>query len=361
MTSLALATCDLALPPGRAPEWVHLFPGHGEIKGRDGRAWQLIDPAALVLAFQSARIDLPVDYEHQNDKEETKLNGPVPAAGWIKELRSDAGGVWGRVEWTATASEMIGRKAYRYISPSFLYHPETRQIVKLKGAGLVHNPNLHLTALASQEADMIPEKTKAKPGADVMTDNAAFAAMVAEMLGLPPETPPAERFAKLKEKLGTDPDPAKFVPVATVQAMLAERNLSLATASEERAAEKVNHALRSGHISPALKDWAVALCRSDEAGFDRFLASSAPACSALLRPSHASALPGPSRQDRAGSERADAICSQPGLKPGSLSEAGARWRGVIARDTPPLPRRPSEAWQRGGRGSPAIRTDPQSP
>ena len=110
-----------------------------------------------------------------------------------------------------------------------------------------------------------------------------------------------------------------------------------------------------------MKDWATALCRSDEAGFDRFLASSAPACSALLRPSHASALPGPSRQDRAGSERADAICSQPGLKPGSLSEAGARWRGVIARDTPPLPRRPSEAWQRGGRGSPAIRTDPQSP
>ena len=57
-----------------------------------------------------------------------------------------------------------------------------------------------------------------------------------------------------------------------------------------------------------MKDWATALCRSDEAGFDRFLASSAPACSALLRPSHASALPGPSRQDRAGSERADAIC-----------------------------------------------------
>lgn len=55
------------------------------------------------------------------------------------------------VEWTATAAEMIGRKEYRTISPSFLFHPKTRQIVQLKGAGLVHNPNLYLTALASQE------------------------------------------------------------------------------------------------------------------------------------------------------------------------------------------------------------------
>ena len=317
MTGLALATCDLALPPGRAPEWVHLFPGHGEVKGRDGRAWQLIDPAALVLAFQSSGIDLPVDYEHQNDNPDAKLNGPVPAAGWIKEVRADDGGVWGRVEWTATAAEMIGRKEYRFISPSFLYHPQTRQIVKLKGAGLVHNPNLHLTALASQEADMNPPK----PGAgDAMADPAAFAAMVAEMLGLPPETPPAELFAKLKAKIAAEPDPAQYVPVAAVQGMLAERNLSLATASQERATLKVDQALRLGHIPPAMKDWATALCRSDEASFDRFLASAAPAFSSLLRTSHASGLPGPLGQDRAGSELADAICSQLGLKPGSLSE-----------------------------------------
>jgi len=324
MTGLALATCDLALPPGSAPDWVHLFPGDGEVKGRDGRAWQLIDPAALVLAFQSAGIDLPVDYEHQNDTPEAKLNGPVPAAGWIKELCADDGGVWGRVEWTATAADMIGRKEYRYLSPSFLYHPETRQIVRLKGAGLVHNPNLHLTALASQEADMFPQKTAdktaAKPAESEPMDPTAFAAMIAELLGLPPETSAKALFAKLKEKLGTDPDPAKFVPVATVQAMLSERNLSLATASEKRAGQKVAEALRLGHIPPAMKDWATALCRSDEASFDRFVASSAPAFSALLRPSHVAGQPPQSRTDRAGSELADAICSQLGLKPGTLTE-----------------------------------------
>lgn len=115
---------------------MHLFP--------EGRIFDLADPGALVLAFQSSGVDLAVDDEHRNDVPEAKLHGPVPAAGWIKELKADAGGLWGRVEWTATAAEMIARKEYRYLSPSFLCHPKSRQIVRLKGAGLVHNPNLHL-------------------------------------------------------------------------------------------------------------------------------------------------------------------------------------------------------------------------
>ncbi|MCU0905548.1 MAG: phage protease [Tabrizicola sp.] len=325
MSGLAFATCDVPLPPGKAPDWVQLLPGSGTVTGRDGRSWELVDPAGIVLAFEANGADLPVDYEHQNDNPEARAMGPIRAAGWIKEMRADDGGVWGRVEWTATAAEMIGRKEYRYISPVLVYHEKTRQIVKLKGAGLVHTPNLYLTALASQEDAMMPPKrtdqpTAAKPGQGEMTDLATFAAMIAQLLDLPPETPPKELFAKLKEKMGAEPDPAKFVPVGAVQAMLAERNLSLATASEDRAKVKVGEALRLGHIPPAMKDWATALCRSDEASFDRFLASSAPAFSALLRPSHIAAVPPASRQDRNGSELADAICSQLGLKPGSLTE-----------------------------------------
>ncbi len=215
---------------------------------------------------------------------------------------------------------MIERKEYRYVSPSFLFHPKTRQIVQLKGAGLVHNPNLYLTALASQETAMIHDKTAPKPGEGETMDLAAFAAMIAELLGLPPETPAKALFAKLKEKVGAEPDPAKFVPVAAVQAMLAERNLSLATASEERADQKVSDALRLGRIPPAMKDWATALCRSDEASFDTFIANTGPAFSRLLQPSHVAAAPPRSGQDRAGSDLANAICSQLGLKPGTITE-----------------------------------------
>lgn len=320
MTNLALATCDLALPPGRAPEWVHIFPGDGQVKGRDGRAWELIDPAALVLAFQSGGIDLPIDYEHQNDKPEAKLNGPVPAAGWIKELEADDGGVWGRVEWTATASEMIGRREYRFLSPSFLFHPKTRQIVKLKGAGLVHNPNLHLTALANQDDQMTPEtipaKTPSKPAAP------GRYARLADALKVSPDATEEEMIAALMVLLKgkDDPNPAKFVPVATVQAMLAERNLSLATASEERAGQKVEEALRSGHLSPAMKDWATALCMANEASFDNFIASSVPQFAHIFKTTHTAGTPPGTRRGSEEGEFADAICSQLGLKPGSLTE-----------------------------------------
>ncbi|WP_112308696.1 phage protease [Pseudogemmobacter bohemicus] len=126
------------------PEWVHLSPS-GPVAGRDGRSFDLPDPSGLILAFQASGIDLPVDYQHQNGKAEARLNGPVPAAGRIRELRADESGIRERVEWTATAYEMIGRKEHRTLSPSFLFHPKTRQIVRLKGAGLVQSPNLCLT------------------------------------------------------------------------------------------------------------------------------------------------------------------------------------------------------------------------
>ena len=157
MSNFATAICDRELPDKtpseNAPQWVHLFP-NGVMTGRDGRTFNLADPQSIVQAFEAGNIDLPIDYEHQLDKREKQASGPIPAAGWIKELKVKADGLWGRVEWTAQASELLGAKAYRYLSPSFLYQKTGKVITKLKGAGLVHNPNLQLTALASQEATM---------------------------------------------------------------------------------------------------------------------------------------------------------------------------------------------------------------
>ncbi len=159
MNAMLTATCDRALETasGAAPEWVHLLP-LGAVDGRDGRAWTLDNPSGVVSAFNAGKIDLPVDYDHQNDKSDPNRSGPVPAAGWIKELMVATNGLWGRVVWTARASELISAKEYRYISPAFL-HLKDGSITRLKGAGLVHNPNLELTALAAQEDAMTPEMT----------------------------------------------------------------------------------------------------------------------------------------------------------------------------------------------------------
>jgi len=319
MTGLALATCDRAFAPdGGAPVWVHLFPD-GQMTGRDGRLFDLADPAAVVLEFQSGGIDLPVDFEHQNDIPEAKLHGPVPAAGWIKELKADAGGLWGRVEWTATAAEMIGRKEYRFLSPSFLFHPKTRQIVKLKGAGLVHNPNLYLTALASQDPTMQPT-TALKTGPQTGPKSPLMQRLV-KLLGLAPDATEEALIealeAMLKER--TKPDPAEYMPVEAVTAMMRERSVERLAHQEGRAVEKVNAALRQGYISPAMKDWALSLCRSDGAAFDTFLAATGPYFAHLFEPSGLDGVP-PSRSTARESDMEAAICAQLGLKPGSLRD-----------------------------------------
>lgn len=310
--ALSLATFDQSLPDGgTVPEWVHLLPS-GKMTGRDGRTFQLSDPQAVIALFERGQIDLPIDYEHQNDKPEARLSGPVPAAGWIKELLSTATGIWGRVSWTEQARALIGRKEYRFLSPSILYHPKSREVMQIKGAGLVHNPALFLTALASQETPMPPENEA--PNSDLL-------AALVELLGLDPQTPLEVVMASLKERLTAKPNPKDFVPVSALQEVLRGRNGDLATMAEGRAQEKVNAAFRAGYITPGMRPWALDLCRSDEAAFDGFLQGVGPTFAYLTKPADFGQAKGQGAvaQRTADSDLAAAICAQLGLPADALN------------------------------------------
>ena len=106
-----------------APEsgqWVQLLPA-GRFQGRDGRSFALDNPQA-VLAETAKRGDLPIDYEHQMDDPAARpASGEVRAAGWIKQIEVRADGIWGLVDWTETARNMIQAREYRYLSP-VLHH-----------------------------------------------------------------------------------------------------------------------------------------------------------------------------------------------------------------------------------------------
>jgi phage I-like protein len=323
--ALADAICDRALAPGGgAPEWVHLLPA-GQMTGRDGRQFELADPAALCMDFQSRGVDLPIDYEHQNDRPEAKLTGPVPAAGWIKELRGDETGLWGRVEWTTTAREMIGKREYRYLSPSFLFHQQSRQIVRLKGAGLVHHPNLHLTALANEEP-LMPDNTApdtAKP------ESAGLLTRLAAALDLPSDSNAAAILSaflaallpgqKIASATATErPDPARFVPIDAVRDLLSDRSTRIATMRESEATARVDSALRAGHITPAMRDWATALCMQDVTSFDTFISKSPAPFAHLHRELLSGLLPGHRAETAIASQDEAAICAQLGLKPDAL-------------------------------------------
>lgn len=70
-----------------------------------------------------------------------------------------------------------------------------------------------------------------------------------------------------------------------------------------------------------MRGGAMALCLSDQASFDLFIAGSVPQFAHLLKPATTSAAPPDlAREDRhaGGSAEAIAICERRGLKPGSL-------------------------------------------
>ncbi len=303
--SLGTALCEDKDPAGVAPQWVHLLP-LGDVKGRDGRTWSLPDPRAIVAAFLDGKVDLPIDFEHQTERDKSSKTGPVPAAGWIKELDVRPNGIWGRVEWTQHAQQLIASKAYRYLSPAFL-HTEQGQIAALSGAGLVHHPNLLLTALASQEKPM---------------DTAALKNMIADLLGMDTSATDAELFEALKTRLNAEPDPEKYVPVAALNNLMDDRNAHLIKSTAARIEQKVGQALASGHISPGMKDWATALCAQNEASFDAFIAKAAPQFEHLHGAYNHMSAPPPRAgdDDTAQSELAASICGQLGLSNTALND-----------------------------------------
>lgn len=306
------ATCDRDLG-GDAPDWVQLFPT-GQMIGRDGRRFNLADAGVVLRAFQADGVDLPIDYEHQSDLHPDQRTGPVPAAGWIKELKADASGLWGRVEWTAQARELIASKAYRYLSPSFYYTKASNIITRLKGAGLVHKPNLHLHALARQETDMTDDETLlarliAALGLLDDTTEDALVEMIETLRGTAEKASAAQR-----------PDPARFVPIEAVQELMTSRYADRAERARERVQIKVRDALARGFITPAMKDWASALCAQDEASFDSFLSKSAPTYAHLLSQAVPGGPPPSARDETVRSDTAASVCAQLGLKADALGD-----------------------------------------
>lgn len=324
---------------GDVPEWVHILPA-GHIEGRDGRSFELPNPATVVDAFAANGADLPVDFEHQADNPAAKAAGPIRAAGWIKGLKATAEGVFARIEWTARAREMIAAREYRYISPVLRYNRETRRIGGITGAGLVHKPNLHLTALSAAEgAPDIPAKDKAAPA----PGEAAGAALadIARGLGLDPATAPEEiaagvlrmiasfraLYGKMTGKAAPEatalmevqdvvPDPARYMPALAFEELVRDHGATVQKARDQLVTQKVEKALAEGHLTQGMKQWATALCRSDEAAFDAYC-SGVPRFAYLFgevikgRP----AVSGRSPAD----PTAESVEAQLGLKPGTLS------------------------------------------
>jgi len=245
-----------------APDWVQLTPAGPRVIGRDGRWWNLSDPAAVAARFDPAK-EPQIDIEHASEIKAPQ-GEPAPAVGWIKAIEVRDGALWGRVEWTPTGAELVSTRAYRYLSPVFVFDYQTAEIGRIVSAGLTNQPNLEMAALnAEQETPM---------------DRA-----VLEALGLPATATAADALVAVNA-LRTErdtarnaaqmPDPTRFVPVADHQLALnriATFEQAETARRETEIAAAVDGAIASGRIAPASRDYHIAACRT-EGGFDRFKA-----------------------------------------------------------------------------------------
>ena len=278
-TSTLTAICK-DLENGNVPDWIELLPAvdaQGRIVGRDGRWWRMSDPQAVVDEFGSdASKRRPVfgDYEHAS---EWTMGEPAPASAWVKELEVRDGAVWGRVEWTDKARDMIQAKEYRYISPVFTYHADTMEIIAIKSFGLTNEPNLEMTALNKYLTDDKYDQ----PNLGGQRNMKAVCVALGLSLDASEESI-VDAINKLKEERQTavnkadKPSPDKFVPKADYDTAMnrvkeAEGKLEKAEADAmaEKVEEAVNKAVTDGKIAPSSKDYYTATCKTQE-DLDKF-------------------------------------------------------------------------------------------
>ena len=289
MTSRSLYfTAGLAILTSsvKASDEVLLLPA-GEFRAKDGRpknapAWRMDAEiaAALIAQADAAGVDFVIDYEHQTLLADD--NGqPAPAAGWFKTLEWREGdGLYAvGVKWTRRAQDYIEADEYRYVSPVFTYD-KTGRVLKLLHVALTNNPALdHQPGVAEavaakfslnpQEESAMKQLLAALGLAETATEDEALAALAA--LKSNHDT----QVAALKS---AEPDPARFVSVATLTATQTELQTSrseLAALRAEIAAGEldgvITAALSGGKLLPAqeasMREWG----RKDMAALKSFL------------------------------------------------------------------------------------------
>lgn len=332
------------------PEWVELIPAGPNVQGRDGRAWIFDRPDLVISTFKAEGRDLPLDWEHSTELRAPE-GLPAPAAAWIQELEDREGALWGRVSWTPKGAETVSNREYRYLSPVFQFEKATSRIVRLLSAGLTNSPNLHLTALNSQETPSVNEELRNRlfyllnlpitttddellAQLDKLKDMiASSTAANQELVDLKAqlETATAEN-AQLTGDLQTAknstaaPDLDTFVPrpdydALSVRLQTAENRVQALESSnqEEGITAALDEAQRQGKISPATRDFYAASCRQ-EGGLDRFkaFAQAAP----VIAPANLATPPaGPKAVNTFGlTEEQAAMCRLMNQDPGAFAK-----------------------------------------
>lgn len=312
---------------------IHLIPvdAKGMVAGVDGRTWHC-NSASILAHAKSYPTQFAGDYFHAS-LDAAKTGVKAPASGWIEpaSIKLESNGIWADVQWTGEAAQAIRDKAYKYISPVFAVNPKTKQILRLKGFGLTHYPNLgDLTPVANSQKesnmDEIIEEIRealnlptASNAAEIKTELDKLFSRVGTLAANSQATL-NEQITLIESRLMASEEKAAqaieansqknigdFVPRTEFDRLRQELQ-ALATAQSEKKVElAVNAALEHGVIAPASLAWATDYCKKDPEGFAQFAANSVKVIP-LGTDQHASTVNG-----QALNAEEIAVCSQLGV------------------------------------------------
>lgn len=175
---------------GGVAEWIMLLPidAAGLVPTKDGRGpYRVADAAKLAASALSAHSGrIPIDENHATDLAAPE-GRPAPARGWVTAIEPRAGGLFGRVEWSAPGATLMAERAYRFISP-VLICDQQNNVLDMPRASLTNTPNLRgMAALNSTENDQM----------DLL-------AQLRQLLGLGNDADAAAVVSKVKGMCGTD-------------------------------------------------------------------------------------------------------------------------------------------------------------
>lgn len=242
------------------------------------------DLAQMLANFRDvtpkAPTKLPVDYNHGTSKPTTAEAGK--AAGWIRALDLRAAGdeLWGEVEWTGPAADMIAAKEYQFVSPTFAYdykHSNGQAIgTTLLAAAITNRPVLEGMAPLSlshpaarvrtpQEIDMAKDLITVKDanGNDVKLS----AETVAALKGTSADTTLTQKVLDLSTVVETLKGTVEAVKGENVE--LKKQNDALVLAQKTDAATaKVDTLIQAGKVLPVERDGLIKLALSNADLFD---------------------------------------------------------------------------------------------
>jgi phage I-like protein len=299
---LASLTAELTAPKRE----VRLLPAgvfraaDGSGRPKDAPAWRIdaASAAALIARFNTRADQRVIDYEHATLTAADK-GGFAPAAGWFGTLEwrdpatgsgqaDELGGLYAiDVEWTPQAAAMIGNREYRYLSPVFQYDRDGT-VLNLLHAGLTNNPGLDgltdlaaLTAHLSAHFHLFNEETPtmdlkkllaALALAETTSESEALAAVAALKAKADAS---AGQIAALTAQV-SQPDPAKYVPIATVTDLQGQVAALTAEKIEREVDALLQVGLSDGRILPSMEGWARDLGKKDVAALKGYLDNASP-------------------------------------------------------------------------------------